>query len=115
MAILTLIRVVDDPVRDRTISLAENTLKEETPTGGKKRDKRLPEKTIKKVIEQAEHEIGRHVHLEVKRSRGYRNELEQRFGQICSLPTNTVLEIGKKENKEVLDKVTDDRHVQVRA
>jgi hypothetical protein len=55
-SILALIRIKDEPVKNRAISLAINTLKEETPTGGKKHD-RLTELEIKKLIDRAEREI----------------------------------------------------------
>ena len=55
-SILALIRIKDEPVKNRAISLAINTLKEETPTGGQKRD-RLTEKEIKKLIDRAEREV----------------------------------------------------------
>ena len=51
-AIITLIRVKDDPVRERAISLAENALNASTPTGGKK-VKSLTEREIKKIIQRA--------------------------------------------------------------
>ena len=40
-----------------------------------------------------------------KRSIGISDQLTATFGQICSLSTDTVLELGKKQNKAVLDKV----------
>jgi hypothetical protein len=54
--ILALIRVKDDNVRDKAISLVENVLKSKTPTGGK-RVKSLTEREIKKIIGIAEGEI----------------------------------------------------------
>jgi len=54
--ILALIRVRDDPVRERAISLAENVLKDTTPTGGKKKT-RLTERQVKKLIERADREV----------------------------------------------------------
>jgi hypothetical protein len=49
-SIMALIRIKDEDVRNHAISLAEKALKEETPTGGKKRD-RLTEKEIKKIVD----------------------------------------------------------------
>jgi hypothetical protein len=54
--IIALIRVKDDNVRDKAISLVENVLKSKTPTGGK-RVKSLTEREIKKIIGIAEGEI----------------------------------------------------------
>jgi len=55
-AILALIRVKNNPVRERAVLLAENALKGTTPTGGKKKT-RLTEREIKKIIDQADREI----------------------------------------------------------
>ena len=55
-AIIALISIKDDPVRNRAISLAEKVLKEETPTGGKKREK-LTEHEIKKIVDQSFKEL----------------------------------------------------------
>jgi hypothetical protein len=48
-AIMALIRIKDEPVKNRAISLAEKALKEETPTGGKKK-KELTEREIKQIV-----------------------------------------------------------------
>lgn len=55
-AIMALIRVKDEQVRERAISLAQNALNVSTPTGGKVR-KSLTEREIKKLIEQADKEV----------------------------------------------------------
>lgn len=54
--IIALIRVKDDNIRERAISLAKNALNLETPTGGKK-NKKLTEKDIRKIIDKAVKEI----------------------------------------------------------
>lgn len=58
-AIITLIRIRDDPVRDKAILSVSNALKsgKHPLTGQFLKDKRLPEKTIKKVIRQVEQEV----------------------------------------------------------
>jgi Mn-dependent DtxR family transcriptional regulator len=43
--------------------------------------------------------------LNVKRAIRYRNELKENFPQIRGLSTDAVLELGKKENKLILDKI----------
>jgi hypothetical protein len=48
---------------------------------------------------------GRETVLNVKRAIGIEERLKDSFPQICGLPTTALLEIGKKENKEVLSKV----------
>jgi len=53
---MALIRVRDDLVRERAISLAQNALNATTPSGGKKKY-RLTEREIKKLIGQAELEL----------------------------------------------------------
>ena len=55
-AIMTLLRVKDEPVKDLAISLAINALNVSTPTGGKTHD-RLTEPDIKKLIQKAKLEI----------------------------------------------------------
>ena len=42
---------------------------------------------------------------QVKRSIGISDQFKESFGEISQLATMTVLELGKKENKAVLDKV----------
>jgi hypothetical protein len=56
---MALINIRDDPVRDKAISSVSNALKsgKHPLTGQFLKDKRLPEKTIKKVIQQVEQEI----------------------------------------------------------
>lgn len=54
--IMALIRVKDEPVRERAILHVKNALNDTLPTGGKKR-KSLTEKEVKKIIEGAEREI----------------------------------------------------------
>jgi len=58
-AIMALIRIRDDPVRDKAISSISNALKlgKHPLTGQIMKDKKLPEKTIKKVIQQIELEV----------------------------------------------------------
>jgi hypothetical protein len=55
-AILTLIRVKDEDIKARAVSLAQNALNISTPTGGKK-NKGLTAKDIKKIIDIACTEI----------------------------------------------------------
>jgi hypothetical protein len=55
-ALMALIRVKDEQVRDRAISLAQNALNASTPTGGKKQ-KSLTEREIKKLIDRADLEV----------------------------------------------------------
>lgn len=55
-AIMALIRVKDDPVRERAISHAQNALNDTLPTGGKKK-KSLTEREVKKLIERADIEV----------------------------------------------------------
>lgn len=55
-AIYRLISISDEDVRNHAISLAEKALNEETPTGGKKRD-RLTEREIKKIIDRSFKEV----------------------------------------------------------
>ncbi len=58
--IMALIRVKDEQVRERAISLAQNALNASTPTGGKWK-KSLTEPEIRKIISQAETELGKTV------------------------------------------------------
>jgi hypothetical protein len=55
-SIIALIRIKDDPVRARAVSLAEKALNQATPTGGKKQT-RLTEKEVRKLIQKAEMEV----------------------------------------------------------
>jgi hypothetical protein len=54
--IRALIRIKDDPVREKAISHVKNALNKETPTGGKC-TKTLTEQEIKKIIKNAELEV----------------------------------------------------------
>lgn len=54
--IYRLISHKDDDIRNRAISIAENRLKQETPTGGKI-EKRLTEPEVRKILKKAELEV----------------------------------------------------------
>ena len=77
-AITVLIRVQDETVRERAISLAGNALKSTTPTGGKKKT-RLTEREIKKIIDTAERQI--------------RTELTKKILEKRNIPSSVTSEI----------------------
>lgn len=49
--------------------------------------------------------LGEHEVNHVKRACGISDQLKESFGEISLLATDTVLELGKKQNKAILDKV----------
>ena len=72
-AIRALIRVPDEPVRERAISLAETALMQQTPTGGKKKPN-LTEREVRKIISRAELEVRKELAdkiTEERRASGY--------------------------------------------
>lgn len=66
--IFILISKKDALVKDRAISLAENTLNDKTPTGGKKKNQ-LTEKEIKAILKKAEMEVRGEITQKTKDSR----------------------------------------------
>jgi hypothetical protein len=54
--IIALIRIRDEPVKERAISLAKNALNRTTPTGGR-RTSGLTERDMKRIIESAKREV----------------------------------------------------------
>jgi len=77
-AIMALIRIRDDPVRDKAISSVSNALKsgKHPLTGQIMKDKKLPEKTIKKVIQQVEREVRGDLTKKYERERKEKPEQE---------------------------------------